>query len=139
MFSQTRYLENIESYRPSEVKLEIDDGPVSVPHLDDLVAVLPVDHPVLGQLQGVVHAERRVAPHVLHLIIIIRRIIIFITLNLSYLVTRESKASYLQGTGLKANSIVFIVAINGTLINGTKYNSQWTFSILLPVCPEETS
>ena len=138
MFSQTRYLENIESYRPSEVKLEIDDGPVSVPHLDDLVAVLPVDHPVLGQLQGVVHAERRVAPHVLHLIII-RKKNNNLHYSYSYLVTRESKASYLQGTGLKANSIVFILAINGTLINGTKYNSQWTFSILLPVCPGETS
>ena len=30
--------------------------------------MLPVDHPVLGQLQGVVHAKGRVAPLVLHLI-----------------------------------------------------------------------
>ena len=83
MLSKELYLENIESYCPSEVKLEEDDGPVSVPHLDDLVAVLPVDHPVLGQLQGVVHAERRVAPLVLHL------------------VTCEPKTPNLQGTGLE--------------------------------------
>ena len=83
MLSKELYLENIESYCPSEVKLEEDDGPVSVPHLDDLVAVLPVDHPVLGQLQGVVHAERRVAPLVLHL------------------VTCEPKTPDLQGTGLE--------------------------------------
>ena len=67
MLSLTLYLENIKSYRPSKVELEVDDGPVSVPHLDDLGAMLPVDHPVLGQLQGVVHAKGRVAPLILHL------------------------------------------------------------------------
>ena len=90
LLSKELYLENVESYRPSEVKLEEDDGPVAVSHLDDLVAVLPVDHPVLGQLQGVVHAERRVAPLVLHL------------------VTCEPETPDLQRTGLERACIWFM-------------------------------
>ena len=62
------YLEDVEPNRTSEVELEVYDGPVPILHLDNLVAVLPVDHPVLGELQGIVHAERGALPLVLYLV-----------------------------------------------------------------------
>ena len=62
------YLKNVESYRSSEIKLEVDDGPDPIPHLDQLVTVVPGDHLVLGQLQGVVHAQGGRGPGVLDLV-----------------------------------------------------------------------
>ena len=102
-------LKNVEPYRPSKVKLEIYHGPVSVPHLDDLCAVLPFDHPVLGQLQGVVHAEGGVAPLVLNLVkqyFEVKRkndgsnFLFSFKLFTPDLVTSEAKAPDLQGAGL---------------------------------------
>ena len=67
-FPQQTYLEDVETNCSSEVKLEVNDRPDSILHLDELVAVVPSDHLVLGQLQGVVHAQGGRGPGVLQLV-----------------------------------------------------------------------
>ena len=102
------YLQYVEANGSPEVELEKDDGLAAISDSDQLLTILPGDHLVLGQLQGLVHTEGGVVPGVEDLVI------------------SEPKAPNIEGAGLAGDKVSEILLLLPPS------------ALDLPECPGET-